>query len=726
MAAATRRRGEPAPPTARRDRDPWPLVVALLALAATLTTLGNGFTLDANVDITGNPHVTEPGHLGELLSEDFTLGGGLISGYYRPAVSLVYWVTWRLGGGGPAPFYAWNLLLHLAVSVGAYFLARRLGAPALAAGAGASLFAVHPVHAEVTAGVVGLKDLLASGAAVGCLLLLLAAREAATRRARLGLTAAGWVVFLVGILSKEIVAVVLPVLLALDLLARPGASERAGKGEDRGILLGQYAGLAAVVALKLVLQRLFVGGTLEALPLDPRDNPLILLPVGERALQALGFLPLYLRLLLWPSSLSPDYSYEGLPLAESLLAPPILLGAFILLAALAGLVLAWRSRNRLLVAALVVALASYLPVSNLLFPISSNAAERFLYLPSLGFCLLFGWLLARLAGKRRLVLAILVLAVAAGLVRINIRNLDWRSSYSLWTKAAALQPRNVKANLNAIKQHAERGELERALPLAAALAGMKARSPLTAPVLELYRSDILGAHGTVLSELGRLEEALPPLRRAVELAPESALLRANLAELHDRRGEHEAALADWNAALATAPEGNLRARVERGRERTLVALGRAAETTPARPSPAAPGDPGAAIESARRLVAERPDDPLAYFRLSDLLYRSGETVEAIEVLDRLLERRPDEIQARMNRGILLSGSGRLEEAEAEFRTLLELQPGRALHLYNLGLVLRRAGRSDEARAAFEEALGALPPGDPLRSRVDGQLAGLGP
>jgi tetratricopeptide (TPR) repeat protein len=704
--------------------------VALLALGATATTLGNGFTLDANVDITGNPHVTEPGGLGDLLTEDFTIGGGLTSGYYRPVVSLVYWVTWRLGGGEPALFYLWSILLHLTVSVGAYYLARRLGAPSLAAAAGASLFAVHPVHAEVTAGVVGLKDLLASAAAVACLLLLLAAREAGTRQARRGLTAAGWAVFLVGILSKEIVAVVLPVLLALDLLSWRGGGEKHGPGQGRAYLVGQYAGLVGVVLLKLSLQHLFIGGTLEVLPLDPRDNPLILLSSPARVLQAIGLLPLYLRLLLWPSEFSPDYSYEGLPLADSLLAPSILLGAALLLAALAGLVLAWRSRNRVLLVALVLALASYLPVSNLLFPISSNAAERFLYLPSLGFCLLCGWLLDRLVSERRVVVAALVVVAVAGLVRINLRNAEWKSNYSLWTAAAVTQPRNLKANLNAIKEHVGRHELDRALLLAERLQGMTARSSRTAPVLEMYRSDILGAHGSVLSEAGRLDEALPFLRRAVELAPESALLKANLAQLHSRRGEHDESLAQWNAALALGPMGPLKARIEGGRERALVALGRGGEAAGAGDSgsgqaPAAGGTGSAEITAARRLVAERPDDPLAYFRLSDLLYRNGETAEAIEVLDALLERRPAEIQAKMNRGILLSQSGRLEEAEAEFRSLMALQPGRGVHAYNLGLVLRRMSRIVEARAAFEKALAALPAGDPLRTQVQRQLAELG-
>ncbi|MCU0232006.1 MAG: DUF1736 domain-containing protein, partial [Acidobacteria bacterium] len=329
-----------------------PLLVGAAALAATANVLLNGWTLDAEVDILANRLVRGPvSGLPALLTSDYTAGSNLPSGFWRPVVVLCYWFLWRLGLGTPVAFFAANIALHAGVSIGVYQLARRLGATSAAALAGALLFAVHPVHSDVTAGVVGLKDLLAAAGFVGSWLLLLDARRAAeageSRRARarsLGAAAA----FLAGILSKESALALLPCIVLVDLgwvwMRRGTTPATARRGRRAGPLPAasvwpltalQYAGLLAAIAVKFGLQAVLLGGTIERVAIDPVDNPLSLLPGPDARMQALSFIPFYLRLLCWPARLAPDYSYDALPLAATAMPPASWLGLALALLVLA-------------------------------------------------------------------------------------------------------------------------------------------------------------------------------------------------------------------------------------------------------------------------------------------------------------------------------------------------------------------------------------------------------
>ncbi len=144
-------------------------------------------------------------------------------------------------------------------------------------------------------------------------------------------------------------------------------------------------------------------------------------------------------LLIWPARLSCDYSWAQIPLG---LAPSA--GWLVLL----GLILLVRNRNAIFLAA--AALLVFLPTSNLLFPIGTIMAERFLYLPSIAFAA------ALVAATRALstyvratwfvpaVLGILLTAYAA---RTWARNRDWQSDLTLSAAAVAVSPESYKSHL---------------------------------------------------------------------------------------------------------------------------------------------------------------------------------------------------------------------------------------------------------------------------------------
>ena len=154
----------------------------------------------------------------------------------------------------------------------------------------------------------------------------------------------------------------------------------------------------------------------------------------------------YLGLLVWPAHLSCDYSYAQIPLATG--SPQDWL-AWTVVAAVAAAVLLMFRFNRTVFFFAGLAFVTFLPTSNLLFPIGTIMAERFLYLPSiaLAVCVVLAlYAIGRRAGLARLAPVALCLIVAAFTARTWARNSDWRDDLSLMTAAAETSPHSYKTH----------------------------------------------------------------------------------------------------------------------------------------------------------------------------------------------------------------------------------------------------------------------------------------
>src|SRR4051812_26349467 len=148
-------------PASRAARLSGACLAGLLAAAAYGNAVGDGFVLDDAAAIAGNRAVTRAP--ATLWARDFWGGRRERprTDAYRPLTSATFALDWRLGGGAPWPFHLTNLVLHglrTALLVAGLWT---LATPRVALMAGA-LFAVHPLHTEAVAGLVGRADVLAT------------------------------------------------------------------------------------------------------------------------------------------------------------------------------------------------------------------------------------------------------------------------------------------------------------------------------------------------------------------------------------------------------------------------------------------------------------------------------------------------------------------------------------------------------------------------------------
>ena len=199
------------------SRSAYALALAV-ALAASVTSVANGFVYDDLWVIRDNPRVHTLADPVELVSAPLW-PTTYRTNAYRPATTALFALDWAAGGGRPALFHATNVALHLLVVALVLALASRVLGPAAGGGLVAALwFAVQPVHVEAVANAVGLSELLAAAAYLGALLGYVADGEAAEAgrhgRGRALLTVATLAAAAVAYGAKES-AITLPVTLAL-------------------------------------------------------------------------------------------------------------------------------------------------------------------------------------------------------------------------------------------------------------------------------------------------------------------------------------------------------------------------------------------------------------------------------------------------------------------------------------------------------------------------------
>jgi hypothetical protein len=429
--------------TPAADRRHWLAGAVLCAVTALayVNSFASGFVLDNRGILLQDPRVHEATaeNLRLIFQHTYWWPYGE-SGLYRPLTTLTYLFNYAiLGNGDRAAGYHWiNLLLHMANVLLVYVLARRLLREFWPPVFLAAVWAVHPVLTESVTNIVGRADLLAGAALLGGFWMYLKSTESmgGRRWAWLGGLAA---VTTAGVFSKESAAAILGVIVLYEL------TWWKQRRQGRALLLGCAAVGLALEAMWWARGAIFSHMTPTRFPYW--DNPLVDAGFWQGRLTALTVLGRYMGLLVWPAHLSCDYSYNQIPLATG--SPSDWLAWLAVAAAAAGTVWMYR-RNRVVFFLIGVACLTLLPTANLLFPLGTVMAERFLYLPAIALaaCAVTGcYALARRIGRPLVAPVVLGLVIAAFTVRTWVRNADWRDDASLTAAAVQTSPDSYKTHM---------------------------------------------------------------------------------------------------------------------------------------------------------------------------------------------------------------------------------------------------------------------------------------
>ncbi len=542
---------------------------ALVALAAALVYAGAlGHALvwdDANV-LAGVRGAAARG-AGALLGAEFLAD----TGYHRPVVLLSLRIDDLLGGGAAFAFHLTNVLLHAAASVLTLLLLRAWLRGAAAALAGALVFAVHPAHVESVAFVSGRTDLW-----IATLGLAAALAWTRWRRGERRAGPAAALLFMLALFAKESAYLLPAALLAISALLPDDVRDPRPWWRRQAGWLGAAA-LTMAVAAALRVGVAGIGFGEGAATAGSR--------LGADLATRLGHLPAllawYLRLLLAPWPLNAYWSVQHLsPGAITWVAAILALGVVALARRRGAAGLAWT-------------LVFLLPVLGFAPLQGAPFAERFLYLPSFGWCLVIGALHARVAdaGRRGFAAgaatALVLVLAAATLARVPV----WRDDATLFTDIARRSPGEY------VVQHDLGAALHRAGDASGSLAAYR-RAVALAPTHE----PSLRALGVAEGAAGNLEASYALLERAVAADPRRPEAHCNFAVIAARLGRGELAETHFRRAVELRPDyalavaglcETLAARGDRdGARRQLATLQRL--------------DPRLAAETQRRLAGTSP------------------------------------------------------------------------------------------------------------------------
>jgi tetratricopeptide (TPR) repeat protein len=662
--------------------------------------------------------------------------------------ALNYWVNERLGldGLNVTGFLVTNVLVHACNACLVFLLLRALmrasgaRAPIWPAVAAALWFAVHPIHASSVVYIIQRRGALATTFyLLGVLAYLRARRPSAEEaqrwsRGRILAAVAVAICYWLSVHSKTL-GLTLPAALIVTELALRAPDARAFR---RAIpVAATVAALFVVGVFGLLAARgAFDWRTMRILPLG--DTPWG--PWTHFLTESRVFVQYWKVLLLpLPRWSCVDHSFElSRHLFERGAVLAILLHAALLAAALP------LARRRFTLTAIGIWWFYVALIPYVCLPQIELYVEYKTYLPSVGLAMIIADLLGHLGARVRPVVQAPVVALACALLLATTlrRNAIYHDATALWSDVIAKSPTKPRGHYNLGHAYLHRGDYVQALHHcgdAVRLASGHVGSNLCAgyALIQLGRPEESlpflrravardpengEAHydlGIAYLRLDRTDEAIAALRRAVALDPDYAAAHGNLGDALLRIGQYDAAILHFRRAVLLRPEDatahtNLAAGLfaaNRLRE-AYDAARRAVALDPTLADAQrnlghileAMNEPAKAERAYRAAIAARPADTDARYALGNLLARAGRAEDAIEQYQAVLAAEPDHFGARVNLASALAVVGRPADAIIHFRRALQTHPDNADVHCNLAMALEELGRPDEAAAQYRRAL----------------------
>jgi tetratricopeptide (TPR) repeat protein len=555
-----KRRAQATPVAVERQHLWFAIIIAAIAFLCYVNTLGHGYALDDKAVITQN-RFTQQGVEGipELVTNGHFFGyNNAKSGLYRPIPLITHAVEYELFGETPSVSHFLNVLFYTGLCVVLFFLLAKWlkGYSVLLPFTAALLYTVHPLHTELVANIKGRDEILV-------FLFLLTTlwgvyRYVAEERQW------KWIVFsllayALALFTKENALTFLAIIpLTLFVFARSSIKQAA---------IATLPFLAVAVVYLLIRSQ-FVEPVEEYRFFDSyfQYAP----DKSDRIATAVGNFAQHLRLLIFPYPLVYDYSYNQIPVISW--AHP---QAILSLLGVLGLIsygIYQLPRRAVVSFAILFYFITIAVTANIITPTSAVFAERFLFIPSLGFCLLLAygayklmtteqatdWQKLLSPTSNRLILGLLAVIVLAGAGRTLHRNQAWQNDLMLFQNDLAYTPNNARTHFNlgryyilntdqmANKQQA----IERGVALLRQAVGIDPR--------------FTNAHQLLAAgydQLGQTGRAITHLRKYTRLAQRgnkhpAKIARAfrDLGDLYDRQGKGDSMQIAYQQAIDVAPD----------------------------------------------------------------------------------------------------------------------------------------------------------------------------
>lgn len=414
--------------------------LCVLVIAAYANSFSAGFALDSQQLVLNDPrvHAVTAENVGLIINRTYWWPYGE-SGLYRPLTTLSFLLNYTALGSAtrPAGYHWFNIVIHMLNVWLVWWLAQQMTGQRAAAIAAAAIWSVLPLSTEAVTNIVGRADLLAALGVLGGLASYMRAR-ATTGALRLTWLAGLMLMTTVGVFAKENAVAIVGVIALYEIVWWDGRSSMPA--------LTRGAVAIGLPTALMLLQRTAVLTAAGVAEFPYTDNPIGGAGFWLGRLTAVHVIWRYVFLLVWPATLSIDYSYNQIPIATGTVGDWLAVGALVAIGAAA---VRFRHRNRAAFFFAAFAAIVFLPASNLVVTSGTIMAERLAYLPTAGLVVSLSLVLFALASSPRSQLTAIAAAtviVVAGGARTWVRNKDWKDDVTIWSAAVSASPESAKAH----------------------------------------------------------------------------------------------------------------------------------------------------------------------------------------------------------------------------------------------------------------------------------------
>ncbi len=653
-----------------------PLFVCVLLLISAFSVLlyvnatHGKFVYDDFKIIVDNSFIRQWSCLPKIFTKDYFAISGEMS--YRPLVTISYFIDYAIWHLNPFGFHLTNVVLHTINTVLFFLLLRTVLSNNKIILLSTLFFVTHPILIE-TVNAIGYREDLLSATFLLVSFICFIKSDSLFYRENSQITrfafyyAISLVAYLCALFSKEM-AITLPALLMVFVVFSHQKPWLAFAKRFKGI----YAGYLAISLFYLTIRFIVLSNPALKTAYQPGG-------LWINIFTMIKILASYIKLSFFPVNLNADYV---VPLGESPSEVTFVLSLLFLISIFIIFTLVCKTRN---IFAFWMAwfFVTLLPVMNIL-AIGNIMAERYLYIPVMGFCAVKGILIYRITDRtlspraiplRQTVQLVLVTLMFGGYGFAIIRkNGTWRDEFTLWTKTITRSPNSYRAHCNLGNSYIESGLVERAY--------MEYQTALR---INPNDPNVHSNLGNVYSKKGLIDKAFEEYNTAIHLDRNYAQPHNNLGNIYFNQGSLDNARMEYEEALRIKPDyalahnglGNIYNRM---------------------------GDLDKAMEEFKKSLHYDNKYIPALINLGVNYAKRGQLSEGVTELKKAVELDNNQSQGHYNLGLAYEKLGKQTEAINEYNIVIRLDPNNLNALYALGSLYKGLGLADSAIHAFQRII----------------------
>jgi len=492
--------------------------IVIAGLVSYHNAINGEFVWDDMVLIKDNMYIRSFAHLDKVFTRGIGEGAGVQSNSYRPLQIVSYMVGYALWGADVRGYHLLNILCHICVAIGIFWLSLLIFKDRLISFFTGLLFVVHPIHTGAVTYISGGAD---SAAAVFMIVCSIFYIRSSLRQSSEKININNYIIVIISyaaaLLTREN-SLILPIILLLYHYTF-----------KRKINTKLFFSLVVIAVGYCLLRITFLKDMLSA-----GDS---VTTMWRRIPGFFVAITRYLKLLIAPVNLHMEYGNK----LFSVFDPKCIMGIFLSLFLLVVAVM--KRKNTFLFFSIMCFFVTILPVSNI-YPLNAYMAQHWLYLPSIGFFLIAAKIISVLfKGRKQIIIAVVISLIIVGACSfLTIKqNRYWRDSVTLYQQTLKYASSSRLYN-NLGVAYKERGDFDKALE-AYGIA------------LKLNSKDayIYNNIGLLYSSKKDFQKAFKFYTRAIEIDPNYAQGFYNLGNIYMYNQDYGKAISAYEKAIKNNP-----------------------------------------------------------------------------------------------------------------------------------------------------------------------------